>query len=252
VQGPNGQPMGPTTSLGTMMGQGTGQGTGLGQIPGGPQLPTGPQGTPSTNLGTYGSLMSPFPGGQFTAPTADQANQSPAEQAELKLSQQALQQSAAAQGNLLTGGTAEAINQNAENIAATNYQNVYNNALNTYGTNYNTWQQQQQNLYNRLAALSGVGQTTAGQLGQLGQSASNNVSNNLLTTGQLMGQSLQNAGAANASGIVGSANAWGGGLGGATGSLTNTLLLSQLMNGGGANNNSWMLGPGTPGVQVGS
>jgi hypothetical protein len=195
-----------------------------------PAAPAGtvPQGTVNSSLGGYGSLMAAYPGGTFQAPTAAQALQSPGEQAQLQLGEQALQQSAAAQGNLLTGGTAQALDAYGQNLASTNYQNTYNNALNTYSTNYNTYQQQQTNEYNRLASLAGIGQTAASTLGTLGQSASNNVSQNLLSTGQSIGQQYNNAGAANASGIVGAANAYGGAVSGTGSSISNLLLLNQL------------------------
>jgi hypothetical protein len=150
----------------------------------------------------------------------------------MQLGEQALQQSAAAQGNLLTGGTAQALDAYGQNLASTNYQNTYNNAYNTYATNYNQYEQQQTNEYNRLASLAGMGQTAAQNLGTLGQSASNNVTSNLLGTGQQIGQDYQNAAAANASGVVGSANAWSSGFGGGTSGINNILLLNQL---GGAN-----------------
>src|ERR1700744_5865443 len=138
--------------------------------------------SPNTSLGGFGSLMSPYPGGQCQAPTLEQAEQQPGYQFQLQQGSQLLQQSAAARGNLLTGGTAEALQDYGQGLAQTDYQNVYNDALNTYGTNYNAYQQQQANQYNRLASLAGVGQTAAGQLGTLGQNASNSVASNLLGT----------------------------------------------------------------------
>lgn len=179
-----------------------------------------------------GSLTAQYPGGPFVAPTAQQALNSPGEQAQLQLGEQALQQSAAAQGNLLTGGTAEALNAYAQNLASTNYQNVYNQAYNTYATNYNQYENNQANQYNRLAALSGLGQQTATNLGTLGQNAANNVGNIDLTGGAQQGQQINNAAAANASGIVGAANAWNGGLSSATTGLTNLALLNSLYGGG--------------------
>ena len=180
--------------------------------------------------GGYGSLLQPY-GQTFTAPTAEQALNSPGEQAQLKLGEQAMQQSAAAQGNLLTGGTLQALDAYGQNLASTNYQNTYNNAYNTYAAGYNQYEQQQANEYNRLAALAGAGQTTASTLGSLGQSNANATSNTLSNTGSQVGQQLNNAAAANASGIVGSANAWSGAIGGTSSNLNNLLLLSQLAGG---------------------
>jgi hypothetical protein len=66
-----------------------------------------------------------------------------------------------------------------------------------------------------------------------------------MTAGAQIGQNMNNAGAANASGYVGAANAASSGLSGVTGALG---LQQLLANQGGANNLSWELGPGTPGV----
>lgn len=196
------------------------------------------------SLGAFGSLNAAYPGGPFQAPTAAQALASPGEQAQLQLGEQALQQSAAAQGNLLTGGTAQGLNAYAQNLASTNYQNTYNNAYNTYATGYNQYQQQQANTYNRLAGLAGMGQTAANTIGTLGQTAANNVGNIALTGGAQQAQQINNAGAANASGIIGSANAWSNGLSSATGGLSQLALLNSLQNGGITNTNQQFAGFG--------
>lgn len=61
--------------------------------------------------------------------------------------------------------------------------------------------QQIGNHYNRLAGLSGTGQTTAGQLGQFGANAANQMGNNALTGAN-----------ARASSYAASSNAWNNGL----------------------------------------
>jgi hypothetical protein len=78
--------------------------------------------------------------------------------------------------------------------------------------NYNTFQQANADKFNRLAAISGVGQTAASQLSSAGQAASGNVSNILLNSAAQQGNSIQNAAAARASGYALSANAWSGAL----------------------------------------
>lgn len=66
--------------------------------------------------------------------------------------------------------------------------------------------QQIGNYYNRLAGLSGTGQTTAGQIGEFGANAANQ-----------MGQQSMSAANANASAYAASANAWGNAIQGFTG-----------------------------------
>lgn len=187
-------------------------------------------------LGNFGSLMQSYPGGPFVAPTGLTEQNDPGYQARLQLGTDALQRSAAARGGVLTGGTAQALNQFAQDYASNEYQNVYNRAYNNYATGYNQYEQQQTNNYNRLASLAGIGQQTAQQLGTLGQGTANNVSSNLLNTASQMGQNYQNAAAANASGYVGSANAWSNAFGNTSSNLTNLMMLSNLMGGGGYGN----------------
>lgn len=67
------------------------------------------------------------------------------------------------------------------------------------------------NYYNRLAGLSGTGQTTATQLGGFGQNAANQI-----------GQNTINAGNARASGYTNTANAWGNALTGLAGGINYT------------------------------
>ncbi len=192
--------------------------------------------------GGFGSLMTPY-SGQFSAPTAQQMEQNdPGYLARMQLGQQAMEQSAAARGNLLTGGTAQAENQLAQNYASNEYNNYYNQAYNTYATGYNQYEQNQANQFNRLSALAGGGQTAAQQLGMMGQSAANAVGSNLMGTAGMMGQDYQNAGAANASGIVGSANAWNGAFGGIGNNISQMGMLSALLGGGGGSVNPNGLG----------
>lgn len=149
---------------------------------------------------------------QFQAPTAAQAAQAPGYQFQLQQGEGALQNSAAASGGLLTGNTGEALQQYGQGLAQSDYNNVYNQALQQYQQSYNQYQNNQSNLFNRYASLAGLGQQSAGQLGSQGQAAAGNVANISLTGGAQIGQQLNNAAAANASGYVGAANSIGGGL----------------------------------------
>jgi hypothetical protein len=190
----------------------------------GPQSGTGA----NTTLGGYGSLMQGY--GEFKPPSAqDLLTSDPGYEARLKLGTDAVQRSAAARGNLLTGGTAQALNGFAQDYASNEYGNAYNRALNNYTTNAGNYYTNQNNQYGRLAQLAGMGQQSAANLGALGANTANSVQSNLLGTASQMGQDYQNAGAANASGIVGSANAWGGAIGNATNGLQNMLIMQHLL-----------------------
>lgn len=165
---------------------------------------------------------------QFQAPTSVTEQNDPGYQFRLQQGLKALQNSAAAKGGLYSGNTQQALSDYAQNSASNEYSNVYNRALGEFQQRYNIFEGNQANKFNRLAALSGVGQTAANQLAQSGQQAAGNVSNILLTSGQQIGNTIQNAGAARASGYVGGANAWMNGIGGATNNIMDLLLLKQL------------------------
>jgi len=226
--------------------------TGSTSVPGVSSL----NGTASTNAGAFGSLMAPYSGGTFQAPTAAAAASSPGEKFALQQGENAVQASAAANGSLLTGGTQAALNQYAQGMASTNYNNVYNRALQTYNTNYNTWANQNATKYNELAGLSSGGQTAAQTLSNAGSNAANQVGNTLTNTGKEVGQQYNNSAAATASGYVGSANALGGAVSNSANSLSQMMQLSSLMKGGSgysnpystlgnAKNNSGLLNEGT-------
>src|ERR1700690_525595 len=179
-----------------------------------PWLAAGTQGLGSLSnlLSTPGQgLLTPWTQ-QFQAPTAEQAAQTPGYQFQLQQGLGAVQNSQAAQGGLIGGNAMEALNNYAQGAASTNYQQTYNNALGQYQQAYNIFQGNQTNEFNRLAALSGVGQQAATTLGQQGQAAASNIANINSTAGAQIGSSLQNAGAARASGYAGIANSLNSGI----------------------------------------
>lgn len=167
----------------------------------------------------------------FQAPTAAQAAAQPGYQFALSQGTQALDKSAAAQGNLYSGTQGVAQQQYGQQLGQTDYNNVYNQALQQYQTAYNTFNNNQSNEFNRLSALAGGGQTAAAQLGSEGQAAAQNSGNIALTSGAQQGQDLQNAAAAQASGYVGQANAVNGGISGLSNLATELPLYSQLLGG---------------------
>lgn len=174
-----------------------------------------------------GSLLQGY-GQTFQSPTALTEQNDPGYQARMALGQTAMEKSAAARGNILTGGTAQAENQAAQDYASNEYGNVYNRALNNFNTNYGVWNNDNNNIYNRLMGVSGAGQNAANQSNLAGQSAVNGISSNILGTAQNVAQQGSNAAAANASGIVGQANAYGGMATGIGSSLNNLAQIQSL------------------------
>jgi hypothetical protein len=112
--------------------------------------------------------------------------------------QKALDRQAAARGGLISGGALKAAQRFGQDMGSQEYQSAYNRAL----TGYNADVARENQLYNRQAALAGIGQTATNLVGTAGQNYATNVGN--LMTG---------AGAAQAAGQVGMANALTGGLG---------------------------------------
>lgn len=164
----------------------------------------------------------------FQAPTGANEQNDPGYQFRLEQGQKALENSAAARGGALSGGTGQALQQYGQDYASNEYGNVYNRALQQYQQNYNIYQNNQANQFNRTATLAGLGQTSTAQLGQFGQQAANNVANINTTSGAQIGQQLNNQAAATASGYVGAGNAASSGIN----SIGQYLSLQQLLNGG--------------------
>ncbi len=136
----------------------------------GTSTPTGTPWAPNTAEGAFGSLAKPFSMADYQA--------DPGYAFRLQQGQQALERSQAAKGGLLSGGAAKAMDAYSQGQASQEYQSAFDR----YNTN-------QTNLYNRLAGLSGTGQTSASNLGQQGTQAANNY-----------GTGIQNAGLATANG----------------------------------------------------
>lgn len=231
----SGNPGGPT-GTGFIPGQnGIQQANGGGSaiVPNGSGVGAVPGAGGGTDVSSFGAGMTPY-GSTFQAPTDVTEQNDPGYQFRLQQGLQAVQNSAAARGGLLGGNAAKAMNDYAQSSASQEYGNVYNRAMSTFDSNYNQYNQDQNTVFNRLAAMSGMGQTSAAQLGADGLTAGNGVASTLLTGAGQIGQQLNNAGAATASGYAGIGNAVSGGVGG----LGNLALLSSILNKSGGTNPS--------------
>ena len=180
----------------------------------------------------YGSLLQGY--GAFQAPTLAQAENQPGYQFQLQQGLNALQNSAAVRGTLLSGGTAAGIEQYGQEAAQQDYSNVYNQMLGTYQTNYNTFAQNQANEYNRLSGLTGVGQGAANVLAGAQQSAAGNVGNILTNESAQQGQTYGAIGNAQAAGTIGQANAYSGAIGNVSNLASTAGMLNYLQQGQGA------------------
>ena len=96
----------------------------------------------------------------------------------------AMDRSAAARGNLLSGGYGREITRYGQGLATTNYNNYVN----------------------RLSSLAGAGQAAAGTGAQIGANAAANIGNTLQAGAQMQGNALTDAATARASGYTAAAN----------------------------------------------
>jgi len=139
----------------------------------------------------------------------DQFKADPGYAFRLSEGQKALEQSAAARGGLLSGTAGKALVNYGQNAGSQEYTNAFNR-----------YQAERQARLGPLQALTGMGQTTAQQVGQAGQTMATNAGND-----------ITNSAAARASGYVGGVNALTSGLGqylNYTSSQNRTNALSEL------------------------
>lgn len=146
----------------------------------------------------------------FQAPTLAQVQQYPGYQFEEQAGDQGILAGAAATGGNINGGTLKSLAGYNTNLANTTYGNLFNQYLQTYSANL---QGQQQGFLQLLAPA------------QIGEGATANTNASI---SQLMSQ----IGGAQAAGTVGSANALTSGITGASNSLTQSLLLSNILGSG--------------------
>ena len=136
--------------------------------------------------------------------------------------QKALDRQAAARGGLISGGALKAAQRYGQEMGSQEFGNAYNRALTSYGTDV----ARENQLYNRQAALAGIGQTSTNLVGQAGQNYATSAGN-LMTGGA----------AAQAAGQVGAANALTGGLGTYLNYTQGTALTNALRGGYGSGSN---------------
>lgn len=147
-------------------------------------------------------LVQPF------QPTQAQLEATPGYQFALSQGLKSTQNAAAAKGQGISGAALKGAAQYATGLADQTYQNQFNN-----------YQTQNTNAYNKLMGLSSLGENAAATTGNIGQQA--------LGTGI---NALTSGAAAQAAGQVGSANALSSGINGIGTAGLNALLLPQLLN----------------------
>ena len=144
------------------------------------------------------SLSAPFTMADFQA--------DPGYQFTLQQGQQAINNSSAARGLVDSTGTMKDLAQFNQGAASTQYQNAYNNYV-----------QNQNQTYNQLAGIAGIGQVATAGSNQAGQ-----------TMGAQVGANTTGAANAQAAGTIGTANAYGGAISNATNAGMGAWMISQI------------------------
>jgi len=117
-------------------------------------------------------------------------NKDPGYEFQLQQGQQALQNSQAAQDGIMSGSALKGLSTFNQGLASTGYQNAYNR-----------WLATQNNTYNQLSSLAGLGENAAAGAGNTGAAIGNGMAN-----------TITGAGNAQAAGQIGQANAISNGL----------------------------------------
>jgi len=112
----------------------------------------------------------------------------PGYQFRLQQGTQARENSAAARGWLFSGATGRRLEEYGQNLASQEYGNAYNRARGEYQDDFNRERTTKMDDYNRLASMSGVGQMTAGNVGQQQMAQGGNLANLDLQGGNIGAQ----------------------------------------------------------------
>jgi|HubBroStandDraft_2_1064218.scaffolds.fasta_scaffold27114_2 hypothetical protein len=158
---------------------------------------------------------------QFSAPTLQEAQNTPGYQFQQEQGDLGITRGAAAAGGAVTGGTLAALDAYNVNSANSNYNTLFNQALSGYGASLNTYTANlnaQQQAFNQLATPAAIGEGAAVNLGTTGAAAANTV-----------GSTLGSIGNAQAAGTIGSTNAITGAITGATQTLANGIALPNYL-----------------------
>lgn len=170
------------------------------------------------------------PGGEFGTPFSKTNWQvDPGYGFRLSEGMKALDRTAASRGGLLSGATLKGAQRYGQDLASQEYQNAFNR-----------YYAERANQLNPLQSLAGIGQTSA-----------NALTNAAGIFGQQIGSNIQSAGAAQAAGTMGVANAISGGLGQGLNYYQNQNYMNNLFKNrnltpysSGALSNEYMLSPG--------
>lgn len=152
-------------------------------------------------LNAQNKLMALMQGNMGRGFTSADFQKDPGYQFRMGEGMNAIQNSAAAKGGLLSGGAMKALQKYGQDFASNEYTNAYNRFNNDNN-----------NIFNRYASIAGQGQTASNAIGNAAGNYGNSAGNTMMSGANAIGNNLMQAGNAMAAGQVGSANAWGNAL----------------------------------------
>jgi hypothetical protein len=173
-------------------------------------------------LGNYGNTLStyntPYTNAQYEqsplytpqVTNLAQLEATPGYQIQLQQGEQAINNSAAAQGGLLSGANLMALNNYAQNQASTGFQNAWQRAQTAYNSAFSNNLQQNNQIVGNAYNAANLGQTGLQNYSQLSQANANSIAS-------LYGEKGQAA----ASGTLGQASAINTGLGNTSSAIAN-------------------------------
>jgi len=134
--------------------------------------------------------------------------------------QKAIERSAAAKGNIFSGGAAKELINYSQDVASQEYQNMFNRALAEYNT--------QNDVYNRLMGITNLGYGAAGNIAGLGTNFATQAGNVDMATQQAINELLMQGAGAQASGTMGAGNAWQQALGAASNAVGSQVAYNRM------------------------
>lgn len=136
----------------------------------------------------------------------------------LREGQNAIENSAAARGMSLSGGTLRALSRYGQDFASNEYQNAYNRFNND-----------QTNQYNRLAGLAGIGQTATNAINTASSAYGNSVNANNMNAINSVNANNMNTANNVAQSRIGQANTWNNAIGQGISAYQNNQLMNAYM-----------------------
>lgn len=152
------------------------------------------------------------PGGQFTQQfgyTPFNYQSDPGYNFRLQEGIKALDRSAASRGGLFSGAAMKGVTRYGQDYASNEYGNAFNRYNTDLNNRYNIFQGNNNQLFNRLSALAGLGQTATNALGTAGANYASNVGNISMGNAANQGNAALAGGQIRASSYQGLGNALG-------------------------------------------